>query len=359
MFRRCLVRVLVSAALPALFLSFCGRVRAAEEPIVVAHFGDSTCITGYLPEGQRIDRKLNELLSKHYERQKIKNLNLGEGGDYVRRFVKDGRYQKLKKKKVLEHIDIALIRYGHNDRKHYGAKEFSRRLKGFCDRLAEDFPGVRIILETNSWKDPKHYGKYQAVLNGKWNKMWDKVRALAQERSYPLVDIHARKQQEARAGRWDQHIRNQVLSKQKFGRVIVDSSKDAEMKDVPSHKWLGDSHPNPLGIRIMAEEELKIITSMWPKRLPRAKESAAQIGLSAVDALIELLGRKDVAVRSHACLSLGRIGPVAKRAIPELERLLKDKDERVKRAAQQALRRIRKTKKNMKRAEAEKPVPAK
>ena len=59
------------------------------------------------------------------------------------------------------------------------------------------------------------------------------VRRVAKERKYPLVEIYERKKKETDAGNWDQRIRNQQLSKEKFGKWILDGSKDDETKTVP------------------------------------------------------------------------------------------------------------------------------
>ena len=76
------------------------------------------------------------------------------------------------------------------------------------------------------------------------------------------------KEKETKAGNWDQRIRNQKLSQDKFGRRILDGSKDEEMEDVPG--WFVDNHPNANGVKIIADEEFKTITRLWPKRLPTA-----------------------------------------------------------------------------------------
>ena len=63
-------------------LALSAAAAAAAEEIVVAHFGDSNTITGYLPKEQRIDAVLNALLRKAYPKQKVRNVNLGQGGDW-------------------------------------------------------------------------------------------------------------------------------------------------------------------------------------------------------------------------------------------------------------------------------------
>ena len=89
--------------------------------VVIVHFGDSTCITSYLPAEQRVEAVLNDRLSKFYRNRRIISHNVAAGGDYIRPFLDTGRYEKVVKDKI-PHIDIALIRYGHNHPNANGVK---------------------------------------------------------------------------------------------------------------------------------------------------------------------------------------------------------------------------------------------
>ena len=231
--------------------------------VVIVHFGDSTCITSYLPAEQRVEAVLNDRLSKFYRNRRIISHNVAAGGDYIRQFLDSGRYRKVVKERI-PHIDIALIRYGHNDQKHCEPVEFKRHLEEFCDLLATDYLGVQIVLETNTWVDPEHHAvdpETSVKLNERMNSVWAVVRQVAKQRKLPLVEIYERKKKETEAGNWDQRIRNQQLSKEKFGRPILDGSKDEEMKDVPG--WFYDNHPNANGVKIIADEEFRAIDSLF------------------------------------------------------------------------------------------------
>jgi hypothetical protein len=254
------------ATLLALGCLLHGVCRGGTDEVVIAHFGDSTCITSYLPKEQRVDAVLNARLLEHYKGQKIRNVNVGLDGDHVRQFLDAGRYAKDVKNK-LPRIDIALIRYGQNDMKRIKPEEFKKHLEELCDKLLADYPGVQLVLETNTFVDPKHGGS--DGMNKQYNLYWDVLRTVAKERKYPLVEIFERRKKEIESGNWDLCIRNQALSKEKFGKLIVDGSKDAEMAAVP--KWFGDSHPNPNAVKVLADEEFKALTATWPQKLPRAK----------------------------------------------------------------------------------------
>ena len=111
-----MIRLCCLACLLAACLSQPAEAADARQEVVIVHFGDSTCITSYLPETQRVEAVLNDRLSAFYKHQKIVSHNVAAGGDYIRQFLDSGRYKKSVKDKI-PHVDIALIRYGHNDQK--------------------------------------------------------------------------------------------------------------------------------------------------------------------------------------------------------------------------------------------------
>jgi lysophospholipase L1-like esterase len=251
----------------------------AEEELVIAHFGDSTCATIYLLKEQRVDALLNAKLSEKYKGQKIRNVNLGLDGDFIRQFIDNGRYEKVKVENPK--IDIALIRYGMNDWKKLPKEEqnklkkadhFSKHLEELCDKLLADYPGINIVLETNTYVCLKHSG--DMWMNDHWNLYWQAARELARDRKYSIVDIQSRYKKEIDDGNWDFFIRNQVMARKKFGSVIVDSSKDDEMKS-EGVAWFSDGHPNFRGVTLIADEEFKTITERWPTKLP-ASDSATK-----------------------------------------------------------------------------------
>lgn len=253
-----------------------GRVTESPEEVVVVHFGDSTAITDYLPEEQRIDRVLKVLLAAHYPDQRIVSHNVARNGDDIRRFLAPRRYlrglvtrpSRYQADVVarIPHLDVALIRYGQNDMKRVTPDAFRRDLATLCDRLLHDYPGVHLVLETNTFMDPAHGGRERDNANN--DVYWQAIRDLAHERGYPLVDVFARRRQEVAAGNWDFYIRSHRLSQQRFGHLIVDGAKDAEMAG--ERTWFGNRHPNPNSVRVTADEELRVLRATWPDRLPRA-----------------------------------------------------------------------------------------
>jgi hypothetical protein len=292
-------RVVISAFVSVAFSTvLCQTALAADDEIVIVHFGDSTCITSYLPKKQRVESVLNHRLTEFYEDQEIVNHNVAAGGDYIRQFLDSGRYRKSVKDKI-PNIDIAMIRYGHNDQKHCEPDEFGEHLNEFCDILKKDYPGVRIILETNTWVDPEHYSSRKAAeqLNTRMNSVWAVVREVAEKRDYPLVEIYERKKKDTEDGNWDQRIRNQQLSMEKFGSRIFDGPKDDEMLGVSN--WFLDNHPNANGVTLIADEEFKMITRLWPNKLLVSDPYAGAIGIRK-DGVPHLYLRRNEIVKDGA-----------------------------------------------------------
>jgi len=72
-----------------------------------------------------------------------------------------------------------------------------------------------------------------------------------------------------------------------------------------------------------------------------ATDSLVAIGRPAVPSLIKALESPDVAVRRHAVVTLGKLGPLAADAVPKLKRLADDPDQEVRALAASALGLIR------------------
>ena len=270
---------LAPGLLVLLVLAGCGSAGSTatdRDAVVVAHFGDSTTITDYLPPEQRIDRVLNAKLIARYPAQRIVSHNLGRNGDTIHDFLAPRRWLRgwLTRPSRYEtdvlgsipRIDVALVRYGQNDMKWVTPRGFRADLERLCDRLRHDYPGVHLVMETNTYMDPAHGGRARDNANN--DVYWQVVRDLAQERGWPLVDVFERRRLEVEAGNWDFYIRSWKLSKQRFGRLIVDGAKDEELAGVP--KWFGNRHPNPHAVEVTADEELRVLSTTWPDRLPRA-----------------------------------------------------------------------------------------
>jgi lysophospholipase L1-like esterase len=237
---------------------------SAEEEIVVGHFGDSTCKTDYLPAVERVDAVLHERLVAHY-RQRITSLNLARARETTRQLLDGGRYARVRA--VVPRLDVAFVRYGQNDLVRGTPEAFRADLEQLCDRLQADYPGIHLVLETNTFVDPAHGGSERG--NARYDRFWEVTRTVARARGYPLVDVFARRRREVEAGNWDFSERSPRLALTHFGYYVHDDSRDAEMAGVPG--WLGDPHPNARGVALTADEEFRTVAAVWPERLPRAR----------------------------------------------------------------------------------------
>ena len=264
------LRVMSTLVLTGLFVTLCmlglpAWTFAADE-IVIVHFGDSTTNTGYLrKERKRVNDVLQGFLEKYYPQQKFRCVNVGRGGDYIRQFLDGGRYQKAVKD-VYAKIDIAAIRYGQNDMKHYRPEQFKKHLKELIDVLKKDYPGVHIFLETGIYIDPRHwFDQYRVNPRPvkKYGVYWRRTREVAQELKLPLIDQEKRWQIETEAGTWDLRIRG---------------NKDPKH---PQHYY--NAHPNELGVRIYALEILRHLRHYYPTKLPKAGEDACNPKENPVD----------------------------------------------------------------------------
>ncbi|MBN1809487.1 MAG: SGNH/GDSL hydrolase family protein [Planctomycetes bacterium] len=228
--------------------------------LVLLHFGDSNTITSYLPESRRVNSALQLLLAQHYPKQPVRCVNAGQDGDYIRRFLDEGRYRKVQA--ANPRMDIAFIRYGQNDMKHYKPDEFEAHLKEFVGVLRRDYPGVHIFLETGIYIDGRHwYDQTQDAsryANDKYQKYWAVTRKVAAELNLPLIDQWRRWDVETRAGLWDLRIRNGTHA------------------DDPAHpQHFYNAHANSTGVILYALEICRHLLHYFPRQLPAAGQPAA------------------------------------------------------------------------------------
>jgi len=93
---------------------------------------------------------------------------------------------------------------------------------------------------------------------------------------------------------------------------------------------LGEAAVNPL-IAALGDEDVSV---RW-----NAAFALRNIGRAAVEPLIHCLEKGNPSVRAPACWALGMIGDI--RAVPHLIQALQDESESVRRAATEALRKVR------------------
>lgn len=238
-------------------------------------FGGSSVLTSYLPDEHKHHTVLVRELAKAYPEQAIEVFNHADNGEFLARYLLRGTYERHRT--AMTGIDVAIIRFGINDQKRVDAPEFRRQLERFATLLKEDFPGVRVLIETGAYVDyPAHYSFDR---NRFLNPFWAVARLVSEEIGYPLIDLYAATLAEAKAGNWDIRVRKKETGKD----FVIDASQDPGQENNPD--WFTDIHPNPEGVRLAVREEVKALLTVFPRRLPAGQ--VARVRASRPDAFYE------------------------------------------------------------------------
>jgi lysophospholipase L1-like esterase len=208
-----------------------GSSKPDPDETVILHLGDSITASIYLPFEQRVDAALAPMLAKGFPARKIRQINLGADGEYIKDLLDSGRYKKVVKENY-QRVDVAIIRYGANDTRFGAAEDFKKQLASLCDALRSDYPGIKILLGT---------GPYLKGTQAQYGQYWQAIRDLAADRKFGLVDIYAR----------------------------MEKSQSDKLTLGP-----GNMHPSRDGVQLMAEEIFAALnaalasTSPAPATLP-------------------------------------------------------------------------------------------
>lgn len=218
--------------------------------------GDCTLATSYLPQRLKNETALAELLAERYP-DDCTVVNEGLDGETVAQFLK--RYDRTFRRNAPP--DYIFVRYGVNDRKAYGADGFRERMVELCDRLRSDYPHARLLLETGMYVDyPAHY---EFDRNPLLQPIYDVVRELGQRYGVPVVDIYERMRRETEQGNWDLRVRGYGVVDDEIP-VLGPGQDHLHAGDV---RWWTNIHPNPVGIRVIADEEVRVLQQHWPATL--------------------------------------------------------------------------------------------
>ncbi|MFC1582037.1 SGNH/GDSL hydrolase family protein [Planctomycetota bacterium] len=212
--------------LTAVSMAEAGSAVPDKKETVIVHIGDSVTITSYLPFSQRVDALLQARLEKELPKKKFRNINLGVDGEWIGALLDTGRYEAVMKDN-LKKIDIAIIRYGANDRRKYDVTEFKKKYNMLCDNLERDYPGIKITIGTG----PYIHGSGDANKN-QYGPYWRAGREVARERKYPVADIYKAFEKEA--------------------------TEATAIKK-------GDAHPSADGVGLVAETEYAVLKKLLVK----------------------------------------------------------------------------------------------
>jgi lysophospholipase L1-like esterase len=241
-----------------------------EGKVQILLLGDSTTEGSvprrHVPEGPHLEDVIRLLLAEEKDLPPTNVINLGLSGEYIRRLLDSGRYEKEASK--LPGIDYVLIRYGLNDNAYRENLEenFPMDYHELIERIKVDHPQATIIVMTVI-----PYGNEELCL--RLNKLNEQV---AKAEGLTLFDIYRRYAEELKRGPDMLNYRRFPLEKIPENRrefvksfvvpgakptvEVMDNRLDAHFGQLPG--WFGDRHPNLAGYHVIGDETAKFLAPL-------------------------------------------------------------------------------------------------
>jgi lysophospholipase L1-like esterase len=263
---------------------FVGGVERAcaehEGKVQILLLGDSTTEGSiprrHVPQGPHLEDVIRTLLAEEKDLPPTNVINLGLSGEYVRRLLDSGRYDKLVP--ALPGIDYVLIRYGLNDvsRRENFDENFPKDYHELIGRLRKDHPQANLIVMTVIPYVGEEGSKRINDLNA----------AVAEEAKLPLFDIYPRYAAELKQGpnmlnyrryaldripeNRREFVKPFVIEGQNPSVEVLDNRLDAHFGHLPG--WFSDRHPNLAGYHVIGDETAKYLAPLIRKQFgERAK----------------------------------------------------------------------------------------
>jgi lysophospholipase L1-like esterase len=268
-----------------------------EGKLQIVLLGDSTTEGSIprkiMPQGPHLENVIEQLLAAEGDLPPCKVINLGLSGEFIRRLIDSGRYDKVASK--LPGVDYVFIRYGPNDvakREDFDIN-YPKDFRELIARLRRDHPAATLIPMTAI---PLNADLKADAPNSK--RMNDLVRQVAAEEKLPLFDIYPRYAQEQAKGPNMLNYRRFPLGKipekyhdfvkpfvvpgrnplgdhadpaiaERHGPMVValDNRLDAHFGDLPG--WFGDRHPNLAGYHVIGDETAKFLAPLIRTKMAR------------------------------------------------------------------------------------------
>lgn len=251
-----------------------------EGKVQILLLGDSTTEGSvprrHVPEGPHLEDVIRLLLAEEKDLPPTNVINLGLSGEYIRRLLDSGRYEKEASK--LPGIDYVLIRYGLNDNAYRENLEenFPKDYHELIERIKVDHPQATIIIMTVI-----PYGSEEMCL--RLNKLNEQV---AKAEGLTLFDIYPRYAEELKRGPDMLNYRRFPLEKIPENRrefvksfivpganptvEVLDNRLDAHFGHLPG--WFGDRHPNLAGYHVIGDETAKFLAPLIREEHVAAKK---------------------------------------------------------------------------------------
>lgn len=252
-----------------------GRLPAEhEDKVQILLLGDSTAEGSvprrHVPQGPHLEDVIRQLLAEEKDLPPVNVINLGLSGEYIRRLLDSGRYEKAASK--LPGLDFILIRYGLNDhaRRENFTDNFPKDYHELLGKLKADHPQATVIVMTVIPYFDEETSQKVNALN----------RQVAETAGLPLFDIYPRYAEELKRGPNMLNYRRFPLeqipeNRREFVKPFVvpgarpmvevmDNRLDAHFADLPG--WFGDRHPNLAGYHVIGDETAKYLAPLIRKR---------------------------------------------------------------------------------------------
>lgn len=258
-------------------IACCTKAVLAEHDgkVQILLLGDSTTEGSiprrHVPKGPHLEDVIRELLAEEKDLPPTNVINLGLSGEYIRRLLDSGRYEKAASE--LPGIDYVLIRYGLNDNAYREnlAENFPKDYHELIGRLKNDHPNATLIVTTVI-----PYG--DEATSTKLNKLNEQV---AKAEGLLLFDLYPRYAEELKQGPNMLNYRRFPLEKIPENRrefvkpfvvpggkptvEVMDNRLDAHFGHLPG--WFGDRHPNLAGYHVIGDETAKFLAPLMRSKL--------------------------------------------------------------------------------------------
>ncbi len=255
------------------------KATAGKKRLQILLLGDSSTEAGIpkkmAPKEPQFEDVVRILLASEKDLPATDVINLGLSGEYIRRLIDSGRYDKAASK--LPDLDYIFIRYGLNDnsKRENFETNFPKDFHELLALLRKDHPAAMLIpMTVIPWANEEMCKKINNL-----------VRQVAAEEKLTLFDIYPRYEAELKNGPNMLNYRRFPLSKvpdnlKPFATPYVQPEPDPKIIVLDNHLdgifgylpgWYGDRHPNLAGYNVIADETAKFLAPIIRAKRDQAK----------------------------------------------------------------------------------------